>query len=184
MRRQSFPKLQCDMVAMPLALLSLVLTPPVVYDEDGRTVDSMVKALYEVISGPAEQKRDWDRFKNLFAPEARMIAVGMNEKSEIVHRNLKPDDYASRIGPILERDGFFERELARKTEQFAEIAHVFSTYETKRSDKDEKALARGINSIQLWNDGKRWWILSVYWQAESEGRKIPIKYLPDADGGQ
>lgn len=147
--------------------------------DDGRTVDTMVKALYAVISGPAGKKRDWARFRALFTPDARMIAVAVNAQGEVVQRALKPEDYETRIGPILERDGFFERELYRRTEQFAEIAHVFSTYETKRAEADEKPLAKGINSIQLWNDGKRWWILSVYWQAESEGRKIPIKYLPD-----
>lgn len=147
--------------------------------EDGRTVDSMIKALYDVISGPAGEKRDWKRFRGLFAPDARMIAVAINAQGEVVQRALKPEDYETRIGPILERDGFFEKELYRRTEHFAEMAHVFSTYETKRALADEKPLARGINSIQLWNDGKRWWILSVYWQAESEGREIPIKYLPD-----
>jgi hypothetical protein len=170
------------MFVLPLASLALVLSPQA--PDDGRTVDTIVKALYEVISGPAGQKRDWARFKNLFAPEAKMIAVGVNAKGEVVHRNLKPEDYETRIGPVIERDGFFEKELSRKTEQFAEIAHVFSTYETKRALADEKPLARGINSIQLWNDGKRWWVLSVYWQAESEGRKIPIKYLPDDAKGQ
>lgn len=147
--------------------------------EDGRTVDTIVKALYDVISGPAGKKRDWARFRALFAPDARMIAVAVNAQGQVVQRALKPEDYETRIGPILERDGFFERELSRRTEQFAEIAHVFSTYETKRAEADEKPLAKGINSIQLWNDGKRWWVVSVYWQAESEGRKIPIKYLPD-----
>ncbi len=170
------------MLVLPLATLSLVLSAQA--PDDGRTVDTIVKALYEVISGPAGEKRNWDRFRLLFTPEARMIAVNVNAKGEVRHQTLKPEDYVTRIGPLIERDGFFEKELSRKSEQFADIAHVFSTYETKRALTDEKPLARGINSIQLWNDGKRWWVLSVYWQAESEGRKIPIKYLPDDAGGQ
>jgi len=176
------------MTTLPLVALTLVLSTqgptPAPYVNDSKTVDSMVKALYEVISGPAGKKRDWDRFRAMFVPESRMTVSALNSAGKMVRISLTPEDYVTRIGPQVERDGFFEKELNRRTEQFAEIAHVFSTYETKRAESDEKPLARGINSIQLWNDGTRWWILTVYWQAEGPGRQIPIKYLPDPPSGQ
>jgi hypothetical protein len=72
---------------------------------------------------------------------------------------------------------FFEKEVARRTESFGNIAHVFSTYESRRKSDDAKPFARGINSIQLMNDGKRWWIVTVFWQGEGPGNPLPEKHL-------
>lgn len=80
-------------------------------------------------------------------------------------------------GPNLEKDGFFEKEIGRKIEQFGNIMHVFSTYESRRKAEEAKPFMRGINSIQLWNDGKRWWIVNVLWQSESPQSPIPEKYI-------
>jgi hypothetical protein len=62
-------------------------------------------------------------------------------------------------------------------EQYGSVVHVFSTYDSKKKLEDEKPFMRGINSIQLWNDGKRWWVVSVFWQAETVDNPIPGKYL-------
>ena len=75
------------------------------------------------------------------------------------------------------KDGFFEREIARTVETYGNIAHVFSTYETFHSMSEKKPFMRGINSFQLLNDGKRWWVLTIYWQAETPENPIPKKYL-------
>jgi hypothetical protein len=83
----------------------------------------------------------------------------------------------SRGDAIFEKEGFFEKEVARQTEVFGHIAHVFSTYESRHSLEDAKPFARGINSIQLMNDGKRWWIITIYWQAEDDKNPLPEKYL-------
>ena len=88
---------------------------------------------------------------------------------------MAPNDYIATSGPLLLEKGFHERELARRVEQFGHIAQVFSTYEG-RIEKDNHTL-RGINSIQLMNDGKRWWIVSLMWEAESEKVKLPEQYL-------
>lgn len=87
------------------------------------------------------------------------------------------EDYITGSGPVLEKDGFFETEIGKKTEQFGNIVHVFSTYESKRKADDEKPFMRGINSIQLWNDGKRWWVITIFWQSESSDNRIPEKYI-------
>jgi hypothetical protein len=96
---------------------------------------------------------------------------------EYAPRVITPEDYIARSGPFLEGQGFFERETARRTEQFGHIAHVFSTYEARQKSDDARPFMRGINSIQLVNDGKRWWILTVFWEAETERTKLPEKYL-------
>ena len=144
---------------------------------DVATSDGLVSALYDVISGPAGQKRSWDRMRTLFIPEARMMATGKGPDGNMVKRNTSVEDYINTSGPRLEKDGFFEQEISRKTDQFGSVVHLFSTYAARRKKEDEKPFLRGINSIQLWNDGKRWWIVSIFWQAESPENPLPAQYL-------
>jgi hypothetical protein len=151
--------------------------PPAAKAEDVGSVDSIVKAVYGVISGPAGKKRDWDRMRSLFLPDAKMMISARRRAGEMVFRPLTVEDYIKGSAPLLEEQGFFEREVARRTEQFANIAHVFSTYESRHKAEDENPFARGINSIQLWNDGKRWWVVSIYWQGEDPTNPLPDKYL-------
>jgi len=141
-------------------------------------MDSIVAALYDVISGPAGQKRNWDRFRSLFVPGARLIPTGRNPQTgEVASRVRTPEEYITRSAPLLEQNGFFEREISRRTEKFGNIAHLFSTYESRHKAEDEKPFARGINSIQLMNDGKRWWVVTVFWQGEDDKTPLPAEYL-------
>jgi hypothetical protein len=149
--------------------------------EDVSSIDAIVKALYSVISGDAGQKRDWNRFRSLFYPNAKMIPTGKNPQTgKAGGRFLTPEDYVERAGPMLEKDGFHEIGIAQRVEQFGNIAHVFTTYETKHKATDEKPFMRGINSIQLINDGSRWWVLSITWSQETPDSPIPEKYLKTA----
>jgi hypothetical protein len=150
---------------------------PAADPKDVATMDAIVAALYDVISGPAGQKRNWDRFRSLFYPGARLIPTGRRPTGETVARVGTAEDYITRSAPLLEQNGFFEREISRRTEKFGNIAHLFSTYESRHKADDEKPFARGINSIQLWNDGKRWWVLTVMWQGEDDKTPLPAEYL-------
>ena len=149
------------------------------YLDKVKTLDSTLETLYAVISGEAGEKRDWDLFRYLFIPEAKLIPSGKNQEGKIGYRIMSPDDYVESSGSWLEENGFFEKEIHRKTDTFGNITQVFSTYESFRSEKDEKPFARGINSIQLLNAGKRWWVLNIYWTAETPENPIPAEYLPD-----
>lgn len=140
-------------------------------------MDAIIAALYDVISGPAGQKRDWDRFRSLFAPGARLIPTGRRPDGSHVMRVQTPDDYMALSGPFLENNGFFEREIARRTEQYGGMVHVFSTYESRRTAADSLPFMRGINSIQLVNDGRRWWVVTVLWEGERPDNRLPEKYL-------
>src|SRR5215510_535202 len=153
---------------------------PAANPADVATMDSTVAALYDVISGPPG-KRDWDRFRSLFIPGARLIPTGVRQTGEVGSRVLTPDDYVQRSAPFLEKEGFFEREVSRRTEKFANIAHLFSTYESRHAKDDAKPFARGINSIQMMNDGKRWWIVTVFWQGEDPKNQLPAEYLKTRD---
>lgn len=145
---------------------------------DVASIDSIMKAVYDVISGDKGQKRDWDRFRSLFHADAKLIPSGKNQQTGVQGaRYMTPDDYATRSGPLLEQNGFHERELARHIDQFGNIAQVFSTYHAFRNKDDKEPFMRGINSFQLMNDGKRWWVINIFWQQESPDNKIPEKYL-------
>jgi hypothetical protein len=144
---------------------------------DVATADAVLATLYDVISGPAGQKRNWDRFRSLFVPGARLIPTGIGPDKKARIRMMTPDEYASLVGPRLEEGGFFEREIGRTAETFGSVTHAFSAYESKRTATDATPFARGINSIQLFNDGVRWWVVSIYWDSEREGNPIPGKYL-------
>ena len=146
---------------------------------DVESIDAIIAAAYDVISGPAGQKRDWNRERSLFCPGARLIPTasvpGRNDV-DLEPQILDVEGYIARAEPLL-KAGFYETEIARRTEQFGRIAHVWSTYESRYDPSDPAPFMRGINSFQLFNDGKRWWILSVYWQHESAEHGIPEKYL-------
>jgi hypothetical protein len=135
-------------------------------------------ALYDVISGPAGEPRDWDRMASLFHPtEGRLTAVGPRADGSLAALAMTPAVYRERAEPLFDRQGFHEAELSRVEERFGPIAHVFSTYVTRASAEGD-VLQRGINSLQLLNDGARWSILSITWSAESPGQPIPERYLP------
>jgi hypothetical protein len=144
---------------------------------DVKSVDAIIHALYDVISGDSGVQRNWDRMRTLFIPEGRLISCGQKQNGQFGYRVMSVEDYIRINGPFLEKSGFFENELSRKTEQFGSMTHVFSTYQTKHKLADDKAFARGINSIQLMFDGKRWWIVNIYWTGETPANRIPSKYL-------
>lgn len=151
---------------------------PAANPADVESIDAIMIAVYDVISGDAGEARDWDRFRSLFAPGATLSPVGRPDGTTYVRRAITPDQYAETSGSYLEQSGFHEVEIHRVTEQYGVIAHAFSTYESRRLASDPEPFARGINSFQLLYDGSRWWIVSIYWLQESEDHPIPAKYLP------
>ena len=148
---------------------------------DVASIDAIVTAAYDVISGPAGQKRDLERERSLFLPGARLIPTAMKagstNMSEIGPQILDIEGYIARVEPYFAENGFYEKEVARRTEQFGHIAQVWSIYESRHSESDPEPFMRGINSIQLFNDGIRWWIITIYWQHESPEDPLPEKYL-------
>ncbi|WP_338730847.1 hypothetical protein [Mangrovimonas cancribranchiae] len=147
------------------------------YSENVSTLDKTINTLYQVISGEKGEARNWPLFKHLFKPNAKLIPSGKRNDSIYGVRYLSPDDYINTSGQWLVDNGFFEKEIHRKKEQFGNITHIFSTYEAYKSDSDETPFMRGINSIQLLFDGTRWWIINIYWTQETPENPIPNTYL-------
>ena len=148
------------------------------YAEKLSTLDGAVETLYSVISGPKGENRNWELLRYLFHPQAKFISSGKRKDGSYGARYVTMDFYVENSGKWMLENGFFENELHRVTEQFGQIAHVFSTYECFNNKDDKEPFMRGINSIQLMNTGKRWAVMSIYFTQETPENPIPKKYLP------
>ena len=142
-----------------------------------KSLDSIVEALYGSISGEKGEPRKWELFSELFTDNARLVPTN-REEGKVGYLSWTPAEYRERADEWLVSNGFHEIEIHRVVERYGPVVHIFSTYESRNSIKEKDPFARGINSIQLLDDGERWWIMSIYWSQETEDNPIPAKYLP------
>jgi hypothetical protein len=142
---------------------------PAAKPDDVKSLDSILVAIYDVISGPAGD-RDWNRFRSLFVPEARLTSATKHKDGSVFLTDV--GGYAQHAGGYFKAHAFYESAIANRIEKFGNIAQVFSSYES-RNAPNEKPFARGVNSIQLFNDGTRWWVLSILWDEESPTNPLP-----------
>jgi hypothetical protein len=149
---------------------------------DVESVDSLMAALYDVISGPAGKPRDWDRFRSLFLPDGRLGVIRhppldqlKSIPEDVVF--LTPQDYIDRDAPFFQTNGFFERGIANRVEEFGNLVSVWSTYESRHAAEDPKPFMRGINSLQIVKAQGRYWVASILWDDERSGVTMPEKYL-------
>ena len=168
--------------AEPAAEVAEMPPTPMADPADVASIDAITTAVYESISGDAGVPRDWDRFRSLFAPGARLLPVasqhGQNGRTSSVAA-MSADDFATgNTGAFA--DGFYEVEIGSVTETYGDIAHRFSSYASFRTDDpDEEPFNRGINSFQYLYDGERWWVLTIFWQHEPDAGPIPAEYLDE-----
>lgn len=159
-----------------IATLAAITTAlaPIAQAADSDSIEAAVKATYQSISGPAGP-RDWPRFRTLFTDGARLVSIRVANgvPSPIV---MTPEEYITRAGANFDKTPFYEAEVCSRVETFGNIAHVFSTYESRRAP-GEKPFARGINSFQLVKTAQGWKVLTILWDSEREGNPIPEKYL-------
>jgi predicted metalloprotease with PDZ domain len=154
----------------------LQANPVTAKPEDVKSIDAIVTALYEVISGPAGE-RDWNRFASLFKPNAHMAAITPNKSGERVYVSMTPGEYKEKNEPYFSKNGFWEEELGRQETRFGEVVSVMSAYQYRLEPNGEPA-QRGVNSLQLVYDQGRWWIANIIWNTETKENKIPQSLLP------
>ncbi|MGA2099296.1 MAG: hypothetical protein ABSH39_23670 [Candidatus Acidiferrum sp.] len=147
---------------------------PAAKPEDVKSIDSLMAALYDVISGPAGE-RDWNRFRSLFIPTAHLTSTSIAPDGSVRVHPSSPDDYAKAAGGYFLKNGFFEKPIVNRIETYGNVAQIFSSYESRHAAGDAP-FARGINSIQMLNDGKRWWIVSVLWDSERANNPLPKEF--------
>jgi hypothetical protein len=165
----------------PPATADPFASSPAAKPEDVKSLDAIVVAVYDVISGDAGVQRDWNRFRSLFYPGARMIRSGKEAKTgKSGARIVSPEAYIQANEGFLEGEGFHELELGRHVDSFGPISQVFSAYEARNKKSDAKPFLRGINSMQLLNDGSRWWVLTIAWAPETPDNPLPEQYTKKA----
>ena len=155
----------------PPAAPDLASRVPAAKTADVDSIDHIMFAIYDVISGPPGE-RDWNRFRSLFVREGRLTSTVKREASDSI-RLLTVEDYVNGAGKYFLTNGFFESAIVNKVQRFGNIAQVFSSYESRHAAGDAKPFTRGINSMQLLYDGKRWWVLSILWDEESASNPLP-----------
>lgn len=152
-----------------------VSVPKIAADpKDVSTLDGIVKAFYETISGPKGQPRQWGRDRTLYMPGVRFVSMGERD-GKISAGNMTHQQYVNATNGGFLSTGFHEHEINRVVRRFGNIAHVYSVYEFTNDDKSETG--RGINSIELYWDGTRWWIAFASWDEERPGNPIPKEFL-------
>jgi hypothetical protein len=155
------------MIAL-VALAAAAAQPASAADLAG--IDRAVTGVYQVISGPSGQKRDFEKMRGLFAPNALMRVIGPKGL-----RGGTLEDYIAKSGPLLEKMGFTERELGRRTELYGNLATVWSAYDGRTDDGSFHE--RGINSFQLVKIDGKWLVASILWQEETPGNPLPKDLL-------
>ena len=150
------------------------LGAPSAKPDDVKSVDNILAALYDVISGPAGE-RDWNRFRSLFMPSARLTSAEKSPDGAIHVRPNSVEDYVRLGGNYFLKNGFFEKPIVSRVQTFGNVAQVFSSYESRHAP-GEAPFARGINSFQLAYDGKRWWVVNVLWDEERRDNPLPREF--------
>jgi len=156
------------------ALPDLASQVPPPRADDVKSLDALLVAIYDVISGPAGD-RNWNRFRSLFAPQARFTTLNRNPDGSVTVTPLSEDEFIHLAGDLFKHQPFYEKAIVNQTQVFGNIAQVFSSYESRHAP-NHKPFERGINSIQLLNDGKRWWVLSILWDVERPDNPLPSEF--------
>ncbi len=152
--------------------LSSKVPPP--RPDDVNSIDNILAALYGVISGPAGE-RDWNRFRSLFLPQARLTSPAKGGDGVVRIHPMSVEDYVRLAGDYFAQHPFFESPIVSRIQSFGNVSQVFSSYESRHA-AGETPFARGINSIQLLYDGNRWWIMSILWDEERVGNPLPKEF--------
>ncbi|HEX6587955.1 MAG TPA: hypothetical protein VF039_02950 [Longimicrobiales bacterium] len=170
--------------AAPVAVTAAVAASEVPVPGEAE-IRALIRDVYDVISGPAGQQRDWQRMRALFAPNARLSAMVPRMPPDSLAAGPRPlmvvmtvEDWIRNSEPFLMEEGFFETELHNEIERYGNVAHVWSTYDSRIGSPTSEPMDRGINSFQLVHHDGRWWVWNILWHSERAGAgTIPDRYL-------
>jgi len=190
MMRSRFPILRLVLLSIAVASAPLraqqtappaaqpAAAAPAADSADVASPEAIVTALYDVISGPASQERNWDRFRSLFLPGARLVFTQTTRAGATRLHALTVEDYVRLAAPGFgQGGGFWESDIGRRIDRFGNVAQVFTTYESRNTAADGPVFARGINSVQLVRHEGRWWVVNLAWDEERPNNPIPPEYL-------
>lgn len=143
---------------------------------------SLAMFLLGAAAGPIHAQQagslpDPARDQSLHHPKAQITLLNRKADGAATVDVTDLAGYYRQSGTGPRKKGFFEYEISRVAQRIGALAHVWSTYEATDTPGG-KAQSRGINSIQLYWDGSRWWILGWVFDDERNGGKVPAEYLP------
>jgi hypothetical protein len=147
---------------------------PADWNDDVARIETIVPAIYACISGAAGTARDWARFRFLHRHDARSLRTVVHPDGRIEAQSFDIDGYIANVEPFFAANDFFEVETAQRIERFGQIAHVWSRYDARPSPGSPVLLKRGANSIQLFDDGTRWWVVGTIWDNERDGVRFDL----------
>lgn len=159
-----------------IARLRASVPPP--RPADVASIEAIVAAVYASIDGPAG-KRDWNRFRSLFLPEARLTYSSVDPQGHAILNRLSVGDFIAGTDEAFTKEAFYEKPIVNRIDRFGNVAQVFTSYASRRSPTGAP-FQRGINSMQFVFDGKRWWTLSILWDIERPGNPLPAAMLSPA----
>lgn len=149
------------------------------YEANVRSVDTIVKSIYGVISGSKGEQRDWDLMRHIFHPGANLVVNYIGDDGDKEIGFLSPEGYIKTYSDWIEANDLLEKEVQRETQRFGNMVHVLSTFKTFRKAEDTAPFKQGISSIQLFHDGDRWWVINMYWKNATPDTPVPREYLPE-----
>jgi len=181
-QKQESPKT----IALPsstprISAADLASKVPAAKPSEVNSPDAIIAAIYDVISGPAGS-RDWDRFRSLCLPQARFTQATKSPDRGTVIIAWGVEEFIRDVGEIFTKEAFYENGIVNVPDGFGKMRQVLSSYES-RHNLGEKPFQRGVNSFQLLNDGQRWWIVSVLWDAESKETPLPRRLTAHSSTG-
>jgi len=139
------------------------LSPPARWS-DVSSPEALVSAVYDVLSGRANEPRDWGRFRTLYAPGALLVPVRVAPDGSAVPDVCTVDRFIETRTVYLSAADFYETGTSYEEQRFGPVASVISGYESRR-DPGEPPFAVGTNCIHCYFDGVRWWTTHVTWQS-------------------
>ncbi|WP_426668868.1 hypothetical protein ACPPVU_21905 [Mucilaginibacter sp. McL0603] len=172
--KKTFPIL---MLILLTSLLQIANAQPITkYSDNVSTLNGIIKAYYDVVTVKKGGKVSYERDSLIHWPDVSVGSASINKNGKLTFHYMSLKEYHRRSDAYLEKDGFYEKEISRKVENFGSIYHVWSTYES-RNEPGGPIIERGINSIELFFDGTRFWILGWFYDGERKDNPIPKKYL-------
>lgn len=144
--------------------------------QDVSSINGIMNAFYEVVSGEAGAKRQWERDRSLHNPKA-IYSYLSTVNGELKPVTLSLEDFHKETDNMVLATAFYETEINREVKVFGNIANVWSTYET-RLEKNAIVARRGINSVQLFYANHKWEIVSLVFDRETDQNRIPSTFNP------
>jgi hypothetical protein len=151
------------------------------YEDKVQSIDSIVPSIFEIVSGVKGEERNWELMKKVFHPQARLILNHQNSDGEPQIYFFNIEEYIDEFAASFKKMDLFEKEVHRVTNRFDNMAQVYSTYESFSFKEETKPQRRGMAGIQLYHDGERWWVLTMYWKNATEDNPIPEEYLSSSN---